>query len=71
MRETSPNYSPTEKQTAATAYRAPKSRFVPIVIHGKLVFKFDATRGLIEWQDRGNKHIIDLADYAGEPVEEK
>lgn len=44
-------------------YRAPPSHFVPIVINGKLVFKFDPERGLIEWQHRGEKHLIDLADF--------
>jgi hypothetical protein len=29
-----------------------------------LVFRFDPVRGLIEWQHRGEKHVIDLADYA-------
>ncbi len=45
-------------------YRAPKSQFVPVVVNGKLIFKFDPRRGLIEYQSRGEKHIIDLADYA-------
>jgi len=45
-------------------YRAPKSQFVPVVRGGKLAFKFDPTRGLIEWQHRGEKYIIDLAEYA-------
>lgn len=45
-------------------YRAPKAQFVPVIRDGKLAFKFDPVRGLIEWQHRGEKHIIDLADYA-------
>jgi hypothetical protein len=45
-------------------YKAPKQRFVPVVINNKLVFRFDPERGLIEWQCRGEKHIIDLAEYA-------
>jgi hypothetical protein len=49
---------------AEPTYKAPKPRFVPVVVNGKLVFKFDPERGLIEWQSRGEKHIIDLAEYA-------
>lgn len=52
-----------EVNSNPTAYRAPKSQFVPVVINNKLAFRFDPTRGLIEWQHRGEKHIIDLADY--------
>jgi hypothetical protein len=47
-------------------YKAPASRFVPVLIDGKLVFKFDPDRGLIEWQNRGKKHIIDLAKYGND-----
>jgi len=42
-------------------YRPPRPHFVPIVINGKLAFKFDPERGLIEWQHRGEKHVIDLS----------
>ena len=45
-------------------YKTPKAQFVPVVVGGRLIFKFDPTRGLIEYQSRGEKHIIDLADYA-------
>lgn len=45
-------------------YQAPKPQFVPVVVNNKLVFRFDPKRGLIEWQHRGEKHIIDLAEYA-------
>lgn len=51
-------------------YKAPKSQFVPIVINGKLVFRFDPQRGLIEYQSRGEKHIIDLAEYTPSHAEE-
>lgn len=50
-----------EVDTEQPKYKAPKARFVPVVIGGKLAFKFDPLRGLIEWQDRGEKHLIDLA----------
>jgi hypothetical protein len=53
-------------QSGNHRYKAPTSKFVPIVIGGKLAFRFDPVRGLIEWQHRGEKHVIDLADYAGE-----
>lgn len=45
-------------------YRPPQPCFVPIVINGKLAFKFDPERGLIEWQHRGEKHLIDLSTVA-------
>lgn len=44
-------------------YTAPKAAFAPIVINGKLAFKFDPNRGLIEWQHRGAKVLIDLSRY--------
>ncbi len=47
-------------------YKAPKAQFVPVVVNNKLAFRFDPVRGLIEWQHRGEKHVIDLADYASE-----
>lgn len=46
-------------------YQPPQPRFVPIVINGKLVFRFDPHRGLIEWQSRGERHVIDLSNYGG------
>jgi hypothetical protein len=42
-------------------YVLPKAAFQPVVIAGKLAFKVDRVRGLIEWQHRGQKYIIDLA----------
>lgn len=50
-----------------STYQAPKSQFVPVARGGKLVFRFDPVRGLIEWQHRGEKYIIDLAEYTGNP----
>lgn len=51
-------------EVKSSAYKAPKAQFVPVVINNKLVFRFDPQRGLIEYQSRGEKHIIDLAEYA-------
>lgn len=42
-------------------YRAPVASFLPVVVDGKLAFKVDQARGLIEWQHRGQKYLIDLA----------
>ncbi len=42
-------------------YKTPKATFLPVVINGKLVFKIDLTRGLVEWQHQGQKYLIDLA----------
>jgi hypothetical protein len=50
-----------QKGVEKPKYQTPKARFIPIVIDGKLAFKFDPHRGLIEWQNRGEKYIIDLA----------
>lgn len=47
-----------------SSYQPPQPQFIPVVIKGKLAFKFDASRGLIEWQCRGEKHVIDLAQYS-------
>lgn len=47
-----------------STYQAPKSQFVPVVVNNKLIFRFDPQRGLIEYQSRGEKYIIDLAEYA-------
>lgn len=52
-------------------YRPPQPRFVPIVINGKLAFKFDPERGLIEWQHRGERFVIDLGQYGGPEGERK
>lgn len=43
-------------------YQPPKPSFIPVVNRaGRLLFKFDPQRGLIEIQDRGEKEIVDLA----------
>lgn len=46
-------------------YKPPQPHFVPIHVNGKLAFRFDPDRGLIEWQCRGEKHVIDLSQYGG------
>lgn len=52
-----------EQERLQVKYQAPKAQFVPVVIRNKLLFKYDPVRGLIEIQERGEKHLIDLADY--------
>jgi hypothetical protein len=59
-----PVIEPVTHSCKKVSYKAPKAQFVPVVVNGKLAFKFDPRRGLIEWQHRGEKHVIDLADYA-------
>lgn len=54
----------TRKETCDTLsqhYRTPKASFLPVVVAGRLAFKFDRERGLIEWQHQGQKYLIDLA----------
>ena len=36
---------------------------------GKLLFKYDPERGIIEIQRRGEKHIIDLRQYGSEAAQ--
>lgn len=52
-----------EVNSNPTTYRTPKAQFVPVVVNNKLIFRFDPQRGLIEYQSRGEKHIIDLTEY--------
>jgi hypothetical protein len=59
-----PVIEPVTHSCKKVSYKAPKAQFVPVVVNNKLVFRFDPVRGLIEWQHRGEKHVIDLADYA-------
>jgi hypothetical protein len=61
-----PVIEPVTHSCKKVSYKAPKAQFVPVVVNNKLVFRFDPTRGLIEYKSRGEKHVIDLADYAGE-----
>lgn len=41
--------------------RRVRAAYVPVVIGGKLAFRYDSARRVIEWQIRGEKHYIDLA----------
>lgn len=45
-------------------YEPPTKDFVDVVLGGKLAFRFDPYRGLIEYQRRGERHIVDLAKIA-------
>ena len=50
-------------------YILPKSQFIPVVSQsGKLRFRFDPLRGLIEIQDRGVKEIFDLVVIAEKAI---
>lgn len=42
----------------------PKSQYIPVTKNGKLLFKFDPVRFLIEIQQRGVKEVIDLTVIA-------
>jgi len=46
-------------------YAPPQPNFVPVRVKGKLVFEFDRRRGIIRLVDRGEAHLIDLAEYGG------
>ena len=45
-----------------TPYVPPRSNYIPVIskITGRLLFKIDIIRGIIEVQDRGNKEYVDL-----------
>ena len=44
-----------------TEQRRVRSAYVPVVIGGKLAFRYDPARRVVEWQARGETHYIDLA----------
>ena len=44
-----------------TEQRRVRSAYVPVVIGGKLAFRYDPARHVVEWQARGETHYIDLA----------
>ena len=44
-----------------TEQRRVRSAYVPVVIGGKLAFRYDPARHVVEWQHRGETHYIDLA----------
>ena len=41
--------------------RQVKPAYVPVVIGGKLAFRYDPRRHVVEWQAKGETHYIDLA----------
>ena len=46
-------------ETTQTRRRV-QSAYVPVVICGKLAFRYDPHRHVVEWQARGETHYIDL-----------
>jgi hypothetical protein len=56
---------PTDRGIAyAQAYKAPCLDYRNVVFRGKLLFRFDPVRGIIELQERGEKILIDLSVVA-------
>ena len=54
-------------------YQVPQSKYISVVRSGKLLFRFDKDRGLIEMQVRGEKFTIDLSaiveyEHYSEPI---
>jgi len=48
-----------------TKYQTPIAKYISVVFsNGKLAFKFDPDRGLIEIQERGQREVFDLAQIA-------
>ena len=41
--------------------RRVRASYVPVVLDGRLVFRYDPHRGLVEIQHRGVRHVVDLA----------
>lgn len=49
--------------------RRVRTAYVPVVVCGRLAFRYDPARRVVEWQQRGETHYIDLAaldDAAGQ-----
>ena len=44
-----------------TERRRVRSAYVPVVIGGKLAFRYVPARHVVEWQAKGETHYIDLA----------
>lgn len=42
-------------------YRRVRAAYVNVILDGRLAFRYDPYRGLVEWQHRGVKHVVDLA----------
>ena len=49
------------KMCETTERRQVKPAYVPVVIGGKLAFRYDPARHVVEWRIRGETHYIDLA----------
>ena len=48
--------------TAETKHCQPvRAAYMPVVIGGKLAFRYDPRRHVVEWQAKGETHYIDLA----------
>lgn len=48
-------------QAKAEQCRPVKAAYMPVVIGGKLAFRYDPRRHVVEWQAKGETHYIDLA----------
>ena len=48
-------------QATCSEHRRIKPAYMPVVIGGKLAFRYDPARRIVEWQHRGERHYIDLA----------
>jgi len=44
-----------------TEQRRVRPAYMPVVIGGKLAFRYDPHRHVVEWQAKGETHYIDLA----------
>lgn len=47
--------------TVNKRYTPPVPQWIPIVRNGRALFRFDPKRGIIEFNQRGEWHNIDLA----------
>ena len=47
--------------TQAGAHRRIRAAYVNVILDGRLAFRYDPLRGLVEWQHRGVRHVVDLA----------
>lgn len=64
MSERPANYLLNSAPSCDTLDAVPRTDFVEVrTRRGKLVFRFDPTRMLVEWQDRREVELIDLMPY--------
>lgn len=47
-----------------TQARRIRAAYVNVILDGRLAFRYDPYRGLVEVQHRGVKHVVDLAAIA-------